>query len=72
MLADNADDAQEEDEKKPEKANPLFVRYRQTVKGTELAIPEEWLGAPAGRLFAGQVVKASGRAWGGRMVEEVS
>ncbi|KAF2447342.1 hypothetical protein P171DRAFT_409946 [Karstenula rhodostoma CBS 690.94] len=72
MLAENTEDGQEEGDKRPEKANPLFVRYRQTVQGTTLAIPEEWLEAPAGNLFSGAVAKPIARPWGGRMVEEVS
>ena len=71
MLAENGEDG-EEDDRTPEKANPLFVRYRQTVQGTTLAIPEEWLEAPAGSLFSGEVQKPSARPWGGRMVEEVA
>lgn len=72
MLAENAEEGQEEDDKRPERANPLFVRYRQTVQGTTLAIPEEWLEAPAGSLFSGTVAKPISKPWGGRMVEEVS
>ncbi|KAL1606800.1 hypothetical protein SLS60_004207 [Paraconiothyrium brasiliense] len=72
MLAENTEDGQEEEDKRPEKANPLFVRYKQTTQGTTLAIPEEWLQAPAGSLFSGTVAKPISKSWSGRMVEEVS
>ena len=62
----------EEDDRVAEKANPLFVRYRQTVKGTTLAIPEEWLQAPAGNLFSGTPARPVSQPYSGRMVEEVS
>ncbi|KAH9875318.1 hypothetical protein J1614_004810 [Plenodomus biglobosus] len=55
-----------------ERANPLFVRYVQNAKGAILAVPDEWLNAPVGVVFAGQVQKSSARPWSGRMVEEVA
>lgn len=62
----------EEEDREPEKANPLFVRYRQTVQGTTLAIPEEWLQAPVGSLFSGTPSQPISKPYSGRMVEEVS
>jgi Ino eighty subunit 2 len=70
MLADAEDG--DDDDRRHEKASPLFVRYRQTVQGTTLAIPEEWLESPAGSVFSGAVAKPIAKPWGGRMVEEVS
>jgi Ino eighty subunit 2 len=70
MLADAEDG--DDDDRRAEKANPLFVRYRQTVQGTTLAIPEEWLESPAGSVLNGAVAKPIAKPWGGRMVEEVS
>jgi Ino eighty subunit 2 len=62
----------DEGEPEPEKPNPLYVRYIQTTSGTRLAIPNEWLQAPVGSLFAENVAQPSNRPYGGRMVEEVS
>ena len=49
-----------------EKPNPIFVRWVNTREGTKIGVPEEWLGAPVGKVFQG--VKGLGS---GRMVEEV-
>lgn len=54
-----------------ERANPLFVRYVQNAKGSQLAVPDEWLQAPVGSVFQGEAEKASKRPFSGRMVEEV-
>lgn len=64
----------QEEEPDVEKADPLFVRYRQTHEGTSLGVPEEWLDAPVGRVFAGKMERPSGgrSGFGGRMVEEVA
>lgn len=62
----------QEDEPEVEKANPLYVRYTQTVSGTQMAIPEEWLESPTGSVFTGPLAKPSGKPFGGRMVEEVA
>lgn len=61
---------QEDDE--PERANPIFVRYVQNAKGTQLGVPDEWLQAPVGKFFAGDLAPKSQRPFSGRMVEEVS
>lgn len=49
-----------------EKPNPIFVRWVNTREGTKMGVPEEWLGAPIGRVFQGAKGLGSGR-----MVEEV-
>lgn len=61
-----------EDDQEPEKPNPLYTRYIQNANGTKLGVPEEWLQAPVGRPFAGNVAKPSHRPYGGRLVEEVA
>ncbi|KAF2005192.1 hypothetical protein P154DRAFT_518727 [Amniculicola lignicola CBS 123094] len=61
-----------EDEGEVERANPLYVRYKQTAAGSVLAVPQEWLQAPVGSVFTGTLTPASGRPFSGRMVEEVS
>jgi Ino eighty subunit 2 len=66
------DDNSGEDDGEVEKANPLYVRYTQTVNGTRMAVPEEWLNSPAGSVFAGDMSKPSHRPYGHRMVEEVA
>ena len=70
-LQDITDDMQD-DEPEVEKASPLYVRYTQNVKGTSLALPEEWLQAPAGQFFAGATTKTALKGYSGRMVEEVA
>ncbi|KAF5846861.1 hypothetical protein GGP41_004920 [Bipolaris sorokiniana] len=69
-----AQDAPEDglEEPEPERANPLFVRYIQNAKGTQLGVPEEWLQAPVGSMFAGDVAKAAQKPFSGKMVEEVA
>lgn len=58
------------------KANPLFIRYVQNSRGSELCVPEEWLDGPAGAMLK-DTVKSNGNGagkggWSGRMVEEVA
>ncbi|KAK1772909.1 PAPA-1-like conserved region-domain-containing protein [Phialemonium atrogriseum] len=49
------------------KANPAFIRWVSTKDGIRVALPEEMLAGPAGRVFGG------GHGLGGeKMVEEVS
>jgi Ino eighty subunit 2 len=55
-----------------ERADPLFVRYVQNAKGTQLGVPDEWLQAPVGKFFAGDLAPKVQRPFTGRMVEEVS
>ncbi|KNG50143.1 hypothetical protein TW65_03061 [Stemphylium lycopersici] len=61
-----------ENEPEPERANPIYVRYIQNAKGTQLAVPDEWLQAPVGRVLAGDVQKGTQKPFSGRMVEEVA
>lgn len=61
-----------QDDDAPERADPLFVRYVQNPKGTQLGVPDEWLQAPVGSFFAGELGPKSQRPFSGRMVEEVS
>jgi Ino eighty subunit 2 len=62
----------QEEEGEVERANPLFVRYVQSAKGTQLGVPDEWLQAPVGDFFAGDLAPKIQRPFSGRMVEEVS
>jgi|TARA_R110002003_G_scaffold431_5_gene19660 Ino eighty subunit 2 len=62
----------QEDENDAERANPLFVRYVQNAKGTQLGVPDEWLQAPVGKFFAGDLAPKHSRPFEGRMVEEVA
>jgi Ino eighty subunit 2 len=62
----------DEGEGQGERANPLFVRYVQNAKGTQLGVPDEWLQAPVGKFFAGDLAPKAQRPFTGRMVEEVS
>lgn len=62
----------EEDELEVEKAHPLYVRYIQNESGTRMAVPDEWLQAPAGSIFAGSLAKSIKQPFGRRMVEEVA
>jgi Ino eighty subunit 2 len=62
----------EEEEPEVEKANPLYVRYIQNAAGTRMGVPEEWLQAPVGSMFAGSLPKASSQPFGGKMVQEVA
>lgn len=61
-----------QDEEDGERANPLFVRYVQNAKGTQLGVPNEWLHAPVGDVFAGELASKHTQPFMGRMVEEVS
>ncbi|KAF3008936.1 hypothetical protein E8E13_011345 [Curvularia kusanoi] len=70
--AADVDESGQELEPEPERPDPLFVRYVQNAKGTQLAVPDEWLQAPVGKLFTGKTEKASAAPWSGKMVEEVA
>jgi Ino eighty subunit 2 len=50
----------------PNKPNPAFVRWVSSKEGISVAVPEELLGGPAGRVFI------PGGLRSGKMVEEVS
>ncbi|KAH8730425.1 PAPA-1-like conserved region-domain-containing protein [Phaeosphaeriaceae sp. PMI808] len=62
----------QEEDADVEKANPLFVRYIQNAKGSQLGVPDEWLQAPVGKFFAGELAPKNQRPFSGRMVEEVA
>jgi Ino eighty subunit 2 len=49
------------------RANPVFIRWVSSQKGSVVAVPGEILDGPAGRVFGGRSGLASGK-----MVEEVS
>lgn len=54
------------------KANPLFVRTVINAQGTRVGVPEEWLGAPVGRVFNGAMKGPGGLpSMNGRLVMEV-
>lgn len=61
MAGDETPDGEES------KANPVFVRWVSNKNGVVVAVPDEILGGPAGRVFAGNMGMRSGK-----MVEEVS
>jgi Ino eighty subunit 2 len=67
---ESGENGQDDDE--AERANPLFVRYVQNAKGTQLGVPGEWLDAPVGKFFAGDLAPKSQKPFTGRMVEEVA
>lgn len=50
------------------RANPMFVRWVNSKQGSRVAVPQELLSGPAGKVF---LAGGGGRA-GGKMVEEVS
>lgn len=50
------------------RADPLLVRWISTKEGSRVAVPDEILAGPAGRVFAG----GAGKLGGGKMVEEVA
>lgn len=50
-----------------QRADPLFVRWISNREGSRVAVPDELLNGPAGRLFTG-----AGGLGGAKMVEEVS
>jgi len=65
-----------EDGEEGERADPLFVRYINTVNGSRLGVPEEWrdLGGLGEVLMGRSAVRnggLGGAGGGGRMVEEV-
>lgn len=56
------------------RANPIFIRWTSSREGSYIAVPNEMMEGPAGRLFANAVRPAAGTGFGGprKMVEEVS
>ena len=49
-----------------EKADPTMVRWISGGNGCKVAVPEEWLGTPAGRAFGSPIVNENGK-----LVEEL-
>lgn len=42
---------QEAQEPRKQKADPTMIRWVSNRQGSQLSVPEEWLGTPAGRLL---------------------
>lgn len=55
-----------EEQAAAEKPSPIFVRWVNNKAGSIVAVPDEMLGAPPGRVFVPGGLKS------GKMVEEVS
>ena len=66
MLEQQAGETSADDADEAEKANPLYTRWISTKNGVRLAVPEEWLGKNAGRMF-GPPLPASN----GSLVQEI-
>ena len=49
------------------RADPMFVRWVNSKQGSRVAVPQELLSGPAGKVFL-----AGGGRPGGKMAEEVS
>jgi Ino eighty subunit 2 len=63
----------EKDENDADGRAPMsFVRMISTVKGTRLAIPDQWLEAPVGEIFKQSEKSSMNSAFPQKMVEEVS
>ncbi|ORY64228.1 PAPA-1-like conserved region-domain-containing protein [Pseudomassariella vexata] len=60
LAADEATDAESQ------KPNPVFVRWISTKEGNRVAVPDEMLAGPTGKVFIAGGLKS------GKMVEEVS
>lgn len=50
----------------PEKADPIMSRWVSSNNGCKVAVPEEWLGTPTGRVFGEPVANG-----GNKLVEEL-
>ena len=56
-----------------ERAPAAFVRYVQTVKGSTLMVPDEWVDSPIGDIFSHSMKPPKRRIpFTGRMVQEIS
>ena len=68
MATPGAEDGEEE------RPDAVFVRYVQTVEGSRLGVPIEWMESGLGEIFGGAPSRADGRSVisSGRMVEEVA
>lgn len=51
-----------------QRPDPMLIRWVNTKEGSRVAVPDELLTGPAGRLFTG----GSRGLTGGKMVEELS
>lgn len=49
------------EEPEVENANPVFVRWISDSKGCRVGVPGEWLEGPAGKVFGGLPIEASGQ-----------
>ncbi|KAH7357107.1 PAPA-1-like conserved region-domain-containing protein [Rhexocercosporidium sp. MPI-PUGE-AT-0058] len=60
----------------PFKPHAMYVRWVSNKDGNRIGVPEEWLDAPVGKVFAGSVKAAGGTSGsgigGGKLVEEVA
>jgi Ino eighty subunit 2 len=56
----------EAEEIEVERANPLFVRWVNNKDGSQIGVPNEWLGKKIGKLFDPPPPNSS------RLVEEIS
>ena len=63
--------AEGDEEPEMERAPSGWTKYSQTVEGTILAVPDEWLEAPVGKVFEGPASR-NPAPWSGIMVQEVS
>jgi len=55
------------------KAPAGYVRYIQTVKGSRLLVPQEWVDAPAGEVFSASIRPLKNvPPFSGKLIEEVS
>lgn len=56
------------------KPSPVFIRWTNNREGSYIAVPDEMMEGPAGRLFTKANRPAPGTGFGGprKMVEEVS
>lgn len=66
--------AEEAQDTEPQRPNPMFIRWVNSKEGSRVAVPDELLSSPAGRLFTGGGGKGGTAApfSSGKMVEEVS
>lgn len=66
--------AEEAQDTEPQRPNPMFIRWVNSKEGSRVAVPDELLSSPAGRLFTGGGGKSGTSApfSSGKMVEEVS
>lgn len=64
--AEGADSTPAEQEAEPEKADPTMTRWVSSNNGCKVAVPEEWLGTPSGRVFGEPISNGSNK-----LVEEL-